>query len=175
MEDSDADLSQALAIYKDGLADLALTRKLPSMLGRRRLDSGIPILMEMLDHQDSIVRYSSAMALAFKFHYLPAVGRMKSMLVSDSDEDCRGAAAAGLGFLCQGTRDIDLLRLLGIAAVRDPDDEVRLSAYDALLDVNELTEEQLRTRLKGDRESVDRSQVKAVLDANGIDGEVIVG
>jgi hypothetical protein len=59
------------------------------------------------------------------------------MLTQDPDEDCRSMAAEGLGSMFQGTLDPGILTALARAALEDPLEYVRDSAYLGLLRVNE--------------------------------------
>jgi HEAT repeat protein len=155
-------LEASLESWRRGTASVEEVRSLAQDLGGRLYRPGIPVLIELLGNQDDMVRYNAAASLAMNFVYIPATGRLLTMLASDEDEDCRSMAASGLASLCHDTRDHVVLAALAKASLGDPDEYVRNSAYDALLFVNGLPREQ-RQSVFQDRSHVDPNRVKSIL------------
>jgi HEAT repeat protein len=150
--------------WSNNRASLEEVRSLAADLGNQHFEAGIPAAIQLLDHQDEIVRYNAAMSLAYEFHYAPAVEKLLMMLTQDPDEDCRMVAAGGLGSLCQNSKDRRVLQVLGKTALNDPDEDVRNSAYQAMLIVNRVSrEEHLRLLTSRKGQQVDQAKVKAIL------------
>jgi HEAT repeat protein len=132
-------------------------------MGNQHYSPGIPALVELLGHEDELVRYNAVNSLAFEFHHKPIVTKLLAMLAEDSDEDNRRIAAAALGGLSQDSQDRRVLAALAKAALNDPDEDVRKSAYKALLSVNGLSREQHLRVLTDPNLPVDMNRVKAIL------------
>jgi HEAT repeat protein len=86
-------LEQVLENWRQGRALLEEVRSLAADLGNEHYAAGVPDLIQLLEHDDEIVRYNAANSLAFEFHYEPSAGRLLAMLASDPDDDCRRVAA----------------------------------------------------------------------------------
>jgi HEAT repeat protein len=164
MEKSDDNLDKRLGAWRRGAASVDEIRQLAADLGKEDYEPGVPGLMALLDHNDRIVRYNAGVSLAFRMHHLLATGRLLRMLVEDSDEDCRSMAAEGIGSMFRGTLDPGILTALGRAALEDPEEYVRDSAYLGLLRVNEISVEEDFLLLNGGREiPVDPENVRTIL------------
>jgi HEAT repeat protein len=163
MGQADDSMKQAVKNWQEGRASLDQIRDLAADLGNQHFEPGIPIAVELLDHEDEIVRYNAAMSVAFGFHHTPAAGKLLAMLAADPDEDCRRIAAAALGNLCQNTKDRGVLLTLAKTALNDSDEYVRGSAYEALLIVNGVSREQHLELLTRQSLLVDEERVKTIL------------
>jgi HEAT repeat protein len=155
-------LGQRLEAWSRGLVSLEETRSLAADLGNQHYAQGILALMELLGQDDEIVRYNAAMSLGFEFQYLPAADKLLRMLAEDRDEDCKDMAAGAIGIIFQGSSDPRILRALGKAALEDPDEGVRTSAYRALLGVNGLSTDEHLQLLREQNLPVDRDRVDKI-------------
>jgi HEAT repeat protein len=158
-------LEQALESWQHGRESVEQVRALAADLGNEHYAPGIPALIQLLDHDDEIVRYNAVMSLAFEFHHKPAANRLLAMLADDPDDDCRGTAAAALGSLFQNSRDRSILVVLGRAALNDPEEYVRSSAYKSLKIVNGVSREEHLELLRNQSLSVDPARVEAIVTA----------
>jgi len=158
-------LEQALESWQHGRASLEHVRALAADLGNEHYAPGIPALIQLLDHDDEIVRYNAVMSLAFEFHHKPVANRLLAMLADDPDDDCRGIAAGALGSLFQNSRDRRILVALGRAALNDPAEYVRSSAYKSLQIVNGVPREEHLELLRSQSLSVDPARVEAIVTA----------
>lgn len=156
-------LEQALESWQQGRASLEEVRALAADLGNEHYAEGIPGLMQLLDHDDEIVRYNAVNSLAFEFHYKPAAEKLLAMMAGDSDDDCRRVAAGGLGSLFQNSRDRRILAALGHSALNDPEEHVRSSAYKSLRIVNGVSPDQHLELLRDQSLSVDPARVESIL------------
>jgi HEAT repeat protein len=154
-------LEQALENWQQGRATLEQARALAADLGNEHYAQGIPGLMQLLDHDDEIVRYNAVNSLAFEFHHKPAAEKLLAMLAGDPDDDCRRVAAGGLGSLFQNSRDHRVLTALGHSALNDPEEYVRRSAYKSLQIVNGVSRDQHLELLRDQSLSVDRRAWRA--------------
>jgi HEAT repeat protein len=158
-------LEQALESWQHGRASLEHVRALAADLGNEHYAPGIPALIQLLDHDDEIVRYNAVMSLAFEFHHKPVANRLLAMLADDPDDDCRGIAAGALESLFQNSRDRRILVALGRAALNDPEEYVRSSAYKSLQIVNGVSREEHLELLRSQSLSVDPARVEAIVTA----------
>ncbi len=130
-------IDSRLEAYRRGvLQDDEAVASLVADLGREgRLDAEWEI-SKLLDHSNAMVRYNALGALGFDLGSTVRVGRMIEILFSDPDLDCRRKAAAVLGSLFRGEKN---LRTLGALerVLRDRQEEtsVRLFAYSGILDI----------------------------------------
>jgi hypothetical protein len=164
MEHLDDSLEQALEKWRQGRASLAQIRKLAGELGKHHLTTGIPALVQLLDHGDEVVRYNAAMSLGFDFKHKPVTPKLLTMLANDPDEDVRDVAAGALRTLWPGTKDARVLDGLAKASLIDADEGVRKSAYTALLIVNGVPREDHLQLITGGNLPVDPARVKAIVD-----------
>jgi HEAT repeats len=141
MDENEKKLEASLENWRKGAASIGDVRSLAQDLGAYKYVLGIPALVELMDHKDEMVRYNAAASLAMNFNYVPATGKLLTMVARDPDEDCRSMAASCLASLCHDTKDHIVLAALGKASLGDPDGYVRDSAYSALLFVNGLSKE----------------------------------
>jgi HEAT repeat protein len=163
MERHDDSLEQTLENWRQGRASLDQIRKLAGELGDRPIAAGIPVLVQLLDHEDAIVRYHAVMSLGFDLKHKPATNRLLTMLADDPDADVRDVAAGALKILWQNTKDRRVLSALAEAALNDPDEDVRSSAFEALIIVNGVSKEEHLRMLTGGKLPVDPVRVKAIL------------
>lgn len=90
----------------------------------------------LLDHEDAIVRYNAMATLAYEWGRTPRIDRIREILLTDSDRDCRRQAVGALGSLFRGKQDRDVLEILvGTARNTREEMDVRAFAYTAALDV----------------------------------------
>jgi HEAT repeat protein len=163
MEQLDKNMERALEDLRQGRSSLDQLRKLAGELGERHFAAGIPALVQLLDHDDEIVRYHAAMSLGFDLKYKPATNKLLAMLAEDTDEDVRDVAAGSLRTLWQDTKDRRVLEALAKAALSDPDEDVRKSAYKAVLIVNGVPREEHLQLLTGESLPVDPVRVQTIL------------
>jgi HEAT repeat protein len=142
MDKNEKNLEASLENWRKGTASIDDVRSLALDLGANKYIPGIPVLVELLDHKDEMVRYNAAGSLATDFKYMPATRKLLTMLTGDPDDDCRGMAASCLATLFHDTKDRVALAALAKASLEDPDEYVRDSAYRALLIVNSVSKEQ---------------------------------
>jgi len=138
--------------YENNITNLSLNKRL-SLLREGRLsareiadavaDFGSENFVEakadverLLDHGDEIVRYNAISTLAYEWGTTDRPERVVEMVLNDPDVDCRRNAASALGSLFRSSNDSKILEILA-NVVLDPaqEDQVRCSAYAALLDV----------------------------------------
>lgn len=120
-------------------------------------------MLDLLRHEDPIVRYNAVVSLSFDFRYLQASEPILEILAKDTDIDCRDAAADGLKTLFRNTKDGRVLKALGDAALNDPDEDVRSAAYMAFLEVNGVSDEEHVEMLRGPRLPVDSARISKML------------
>lgn len=90
----------------------------------------------LLDHDDSIVRYNALATLAYEWGRTPRIDRIRDILLTDPDSDCRRQAAGALGSLFRGQQRRDVLDLLASVVKNSLEDHsVRIFAYTGALDV----------------------------------------
>jgi HEAT repeat protein len=164
MNELDNDLDVALENLRLGRASLDQIIKLSRDIGKQRLERGIPVLLQLLDYDDEIVRYNAAMSLGFNLHYKPATSKLLAMLSGDLDEDVRDVAAGALRSLWPNTRNPQILAALANAALSDPDEDVRKAAYLALLIVNGVSSEEHLRLLRAGPLPVDPERVKSIVE-----------
>lgn len=164
MQPLDKELDIALEAWRTGTSSLGEIRALAAELGNRHHVQGTDALVELLNHEDAIVRYNAAISLGFELKHKPATSGLLEILSGDVDGDTRDAAAGALANLWLNSADPQVLRALGEAALNDQDDGVRRSAYRALIIVSGVTAEQHLKLLQSDRAPVDEARVKNILD-----------
>jgi hypothetical protein len=103
------------------------------------------------------------MSLGFDLHHKPATDKLLAMLGEDADEDVRDVAAGALRTLWQDSKAPLVLAALAKAALNDPDEDIRKSAYKALLIVNGVPREEHLQLLTGGKIPVDPARVKAIM------------
>lgn len=162
METNEKALEVSSDNWRKGVASVEDVRSLAQDLGAYLYTPGIPALLELMEHKDEIVRSNAAGSIGSNFVYTPATSRLLKMLANDPDEDCRSMAASSLASLCHDTKDRVVLAALGKAALDDPDEFVRDSAYQSLLFVDGLPQEK-RQEVFRNFPHVDPDRVKAIL------------
>src|SRR5258708_12282903 len=120
MNELDNYLDVALENLRLGRDSLDQVVKMCRDIGQRRFERGIPVLLQLLDYDDEIVRYNAAMSLGFNLHYKPATSKLLAMLSGDLDEDVRDVAAGALRSLWQNTINAQVLAALPTAPLNDP-------------------------------------------------------
>jgi hypothetical protein len=163
MAEPDDKLNNSLKKWREGRASVDETRSLAIQIGNTQYSSGVPILLKLLEHNDGIVRNNAIVSLGFDLHFTPIVEKLLAMLLDDPDEDCRSSAAGALGNLCHDSNDRKVLKALGTVSLNDVDQDVRISAYQALLSVNGLPRDEYLRLLADQQLSVDSARVRAIL------------
>lgn len=150
-----------------GELNLEGTRSLAAKIGKAGFLRGVPTLLALIKHDDEIVRYNAIVSLSFDLRCDSAASELMRLLRRDSDPDCRDAAADGLGSLFRNSHNQIILRTLGEAALKDPDEDIRSAAYMAILNVRGLSDHDRLDLLRGPRLPVDEEFVHTMLrDAN---------
>jgi hypothetical protein len=95
-----------------------------------------PEVNGLLDHRDPIVRYNAMATLAYEWGRSSRTDRIREILFSDEDHDCRRQAAGALGSLFRGKRDKHVLDAL-VRTTKNTEEpgDLRASAYASALDV----------------------------------------
>lgn len=156
-------LEEVLKKCEEGRCSLDELRTLAAEAGKQRYQAAIPALLQMLDHDDEIVRYHALMSLGFNLKYQPATDKFLLMLVNDKDEDVRSAAAGALAQLWEQTKEHHLIKVLAQAALGDADEGVRKESYRAMLIINGVTNEEHLHLLVQARISVDPERINDIL------------
>lgn len=95
-----------------------------------------PDVNRLLDHEDAIVRYNAMATLAYEWGRTYRMDRIREILFTDTDQDCRRQAAGALGSLFRGRQDTDVLEVLVRTAKNAREEmDVRAFAYTSALDV----------------------------------------
>jgi HEAT repeat protein len=141
-------------------------RSLAADLGSLTDATSEAILISLLGNSDPIVRYNAIIALGFDRGVRLASPILIRMVEDDPDEDCRSASASALGHMFQNTKDRDMLQVLSAAALHDPDDEVRRSAYRGVLIVSGVSPEEHLSLLRDEALLVDPDKVRRILSMN---------
>ncbi len=166
MENQEKDFERRLLAWRQGLASIEEVQQLAADTGKQQYTPGVPALLELLNHDDAIVRYNAGMSLTFELQYKPALDQLLRILVEDSDEECRDMAAQGIGSMFRGTNDPRILVALSKAALEDSDKGVRSGAYRGLLRVHGLSnEEDLRLLLDRNLQ-VDPQRIELILSGS---------
>jgi len=106
-------------------------------LGRSMKVSLRICIESFLAHPSAPLRAASMKVLALHWRLRDYASRVLWSLASDTDPDCRRAAALCLGSLYEGTRDPEVGRELVAALTRaDEEEDVRWASYYALLEVD---------------------------------------
>jgi len=145
---------------RTGLLSSEKIRKLPTEIGRANWKAGIPTVLDLAASSDHIVRYNAIMCLAYAFEYREAKTDLVRLLKDDPDDDCREAAAGGLGFLFRRTQDCSLMKLLGKVACSDREEYVRETAFTALLRISGRADEE---RILTEHPRVDEDVIEDIL------------
>jgi len=127
----------ALQKWRKGQTSLEDVRALSHGIGKQPFEPGIPALVQLLDHEDEVVRYSAGKALGF---------------------------AGALKVICQNTKEPLILKALAKSALTDPDEDLRNHAYKTLLFVNGVPREEHLQLLTDENVQVDPTRVKAIVD-----------
>jgi len=164
------EIEKKIAQWRKGELSIEMLRKLPVTIGRVGYQQAIPVLFELTLNGDEIVRYNAVMSLSFNLRWKAAKDLLCKVLEEDTDEDCRDAAAGGLGFLFEGNKDCGLIRVLARVSSADQDEDVRRSAFAALLRVSSRFQERDFPPRTGPRPPVDESALAEVLNECREDG-----
>ena len=163
MNENDEDLKDAITKWNEGRYCLEEIADMAREFGKRGYQEGVPVLIQLLEHDDAIIRYNAVKSLGYGLHHRPATEKLLAMLARDSDEDVRDVVAGALNILWQGSGNPLVLQALGEAALHDPDEDVRRSAYKDLLIVNGVPREEHLELLTGEPLSVDPKKVEMIL------------
>ena len=163
MENEESRIRQRLEAWSQGRSSIEEARSLAADIGNQHYSQGISALMELIDHDDEIVRYNAAMSLSFELQYSPAANKLLRMLAEDPDEDCKDMAAGALASIFRDSREPRILLALGKAALEDPDEGVRTLAYRGLLRVNGLSADEQLQLLPEQNLLIDRDRVESIL------------
>ena len=156
-------LNDLLELWSSGRASLEDVRALAAEIGNQHWVRGTPVLIELLSHEDPIVRYNAINSLSFELNERLAEQAMLNILSSDQDEDCRRVSAGALGYLFQNSRNRKVLSALANAAMSDFDDDVRGAAYKALLIVSGVSQEEHIELLRKEVVNVDLKRVRSII------------
>jgi HEAT repeat protein len=160
----------SVQIDRLGRGDLPIDeqRSLAADLGGLKDPASEATLISLLGNSDPIVRYNAIIALGFDRCARSASTIITAMLKSDPDEDCRSASAGALGQMFQKTKDQKVLQAVGVAALQDPDEGVRRSAYKAALIVWGVSPEEHLSLLRDETLVVEPDKIKSLLiESNG--------
>jgi hypothetical protein len=106
-------------------------------LGRSLRLSTRGCLEGLLSHASPLVRATTLKVLALHWRLRDYTDRVLWALSSESEPDCRRAAALCLGSLYEGTRDSEIGReLVAVMSSDSEEEDVRWASYYALLDVD---------------------------------------
>jgi HEAT repeat protein len=156
-------LEKALQNWRHDKCSLDELRMLASDAGKQCFEAAIPALVQLLDHEDEIVRYHAVMSLGFNLKYKPASNKLLTMLMKDTDEDVRDAAAGSLAQLWEGTKNRHIIESLAKVALEDSDEGVRKSAYKAMLIVSGVPHQERLHLAVQENISVDPVRINTVL------------
>jgi HEAT repeat protein len=107
-----------------------------SDFSREHFEAALPAIDKLLDHHDAIVRTNSLDAIGFTYGKTSRINRVIEMLQTDEDEDVRSSAATALAGLSNATVSKTLLNILAHVVRNESEtDDVRMSAYEALLSI----------------------------------------
>jgi HEAT repeat protein len=156
-------IEQAVRSFQTDSANLEQLRDLAARIGDEAYSEGAPVLLQLLQHEDAIVRYHAAVSLGFELKVKPATETFISMLLEDEDEDCRDAAAGSLRVLWKNSNDFRLLKILSQVALEDQDEHLRRSAYFALIAIHGIAPEEDLQILTQGRPPVDSDRISRIL------------
>jgi HEAT repeat protein len=157
------DAYEQLERFQNGPLTLVELRSLAADLGMMNDERSQAILLSLLENDDPITRYNAVIALAFDRGVRAAIPFFTVMLDNDPDEDCRSASASALGHLLQNTQDSMVIRSLALAALNDPDEIVRRSAYKSALIANGVSSEEHLALLRNESLPVDLEKIQYML------------
>ena len=161
LEDPDVQLAR----LENGQLPLEEQRSMTADLGLLEDKRSEEVLLSLLGNADPITRYNAVTALGFDRGVRSAAPLLRSMLADDPDEDCRGASASALGQLLQNSNDSEAICSLALAALNDPDEIVRRSAYKAALIVRGISPEDHLALLRDESLTVDIERVRSWLSS----------
>lgn len=130
-------LEKRLEAYRRGVLkdDMAIASLVADLGSEGRIDAEWEIA-KLLDHDCQIVRYNSLGALGFDLGSALRVSRMIEILRKDPDVDCRRKAAAVLGSLFEGDKELKVLRVLEtVLCDSNEENSVKVFAYWAILSI----------------------------------------
>jgi HEAT repeat protein len=157
------DISVQIDRFERGQLPIDEQRSLAADLGSLKDPASEVTLISMLGNNDLIVRYNAIIAVGFDRGVRSASTIIAALLETDPDEDCRSASAGALGQMFQRTKDQKVLQAVGGAALRDPDEGVRRSAYKAALIVSGVSPEEHLSLLRNETLVVDRDKIRSLL------------
>jgi hypothetical protein len=157
------DISVLFDRLQRGRLPIEEQRNLAADFGKLKDPASEAALVSLLSNGDPIVRYNAIIALGFDRGVRSASTTIATILDSDPDEDCRSASASVLGHMFQSTKDEKVLQVVGRAALHDPDEDVRRSAYKAALIVWGVSPGEHLSLLRNETLIVDPDKIKSLL------------
>jgi hypothetical protein len=103
-------------------------------------------------------------SLGYDLKYRPATDKLLVLLKADPDADVRNGAASAFNIIWQGSKNGRVLQALGDAALHDPDEDIRRSAYGYLQIVNGVSRDEHLEPLIKRSIQVDPRKVEAILN-----------
>lgn len=155
-------LDRVESLHK-GLLSVEEQRDLAADLGASSDPESEAALFLLLGNEDPIVRYNAIVALGFDRGVRSATPLLKSLAISDPDEDCRDASVSVLGNMFQNTKDREVLSIIGSLALSDPDEIIRRSAYKAALIVYGISREEHLSLLQDGKLAMDAEKIRMIL------------
>jgi hypothetical protein len=140
-----------------------MLRDLAARIGDQKYLAGGPCLILLLRHDDPIVRYHAVVSLGFDLRFKAATDALIDILEGDPDTECRDAAAGSLRAIWQNFRERWIMQRLSKAALDNPDENVRKSAYFALIVVNGISDEEYLELLQHDRRPVNPDHAREIV------------
>jgi hypothetical protein len=129
-------IAQRLELFRKGQMTVAEIADFAADAGSENFVTAEPDVNRLLDHEDAIVRYNSLATLGYEWGRTMREDRIREILASDPDRDCRRQAAGALGSLFRAHRDHKVLTLLVASAKNEREEmDVRAFAYTAALEV----------------------------------------
>lgn len=169
MDNPESALQEEIRSFCEGTLSLDQTRNLAARIGDMKYVAGAPVLLQLLQHKDEIVRYHAIMSLGFNLRFKDGTSALVQVLKGDPDEDCRDAAAGALGALWRNTKDRQIIEDLANAALEDSDEDVQKAAYSSLIAVNGVSDEEYLEMLRQERKPVDPRRVDSIVTGKGAD------
>lgn len=129
-------VAERLDLFRRGELTTPETADFAADAGKENYIEAEPEVNRLLDHADPIVRYNAMASVAYEWGRSSRSDRIREILETDSDSDCRRQAAGALGSLFRDTRNEEVLAAL-VRSAKNVSEEmhVRAFAYTGALDV----------------------------------------
>lgn len=129
-------MGRRLELLRKGQMSVTEVADFAADAGSQNYIEAEPDVNRLLDHEDAIVRYNTMATLAYEWGRTPRIDRIREILFTDPDRDCRRKAVGVFGSLFRGKQDRDVLDLLVRTAKNAREEmDIRAFAYTAALDV----------------------------------------